>query len=350
MDEELRGMRATGGGATALGVDYGLNRTGLAVSAGGIAPRPLDVVGSKPIDKLVEEVVRRAVKERADVIVVGLPVPPNMTAAQAAGLARAPRRKKSAKDSRGDSRQAEMHPNARLARVDVAVLAARPFRAVDDLEDWLGADGLKRELTKHKMKAGGTARERAERLWRLIDARGVLNDVPARFFPGNARGKDEAMRTALANDAETRRLSVARDDPRAVSVARETSRGAFKGPEKDAIEKKPLTKHRPPRETHVMCRRFAERVADAAAALDVPIPVELYDESRTSLQAGLAVEASRGARGAAASLCESRRDSAGGRQAARLDDVAAALLLERYFKKDHGPALPVKPKREFESS
>ena len=43
------------------------------------------------------------------------------------------------------------------------------------------------------------------------------------------------------------------------------------------------------------------RVA-AAAALDVPIPVELYDESRTSLQASLAVEASRGARGAAASL------------------------------------------------
>ena len=39
-------------------------------------------------------------------------------------------------------------------------------------------------------------------------------------------------------------------------------------------------------------------VADAAAALDVPIPVELYDESRTSLQASLAVEASRGARGA----------------------------------------------------
>jgi RNase H-fold protein (predicted Holliday junction resolvase) len=86
---------------------------------------------------------------------------------------------------------------------------------------------------------------------------------------------------------------------------------------------------------HVLCRRFAERVADAAAALDVPIPVELYDESRTSLQASLAVEASRGARGAAASL----------RPEARLDDVAAALLLERYFRKDRGPALPVKPMR-----
>ena len=73
----------------------------------------------------------------------------------------------------------------------------------------------------------------------------------------------------------------------------------------------------------------------SAAALDVPIPVELYDESRTSLQAGLAVEASRGARGAAASL----------RPEARLDDVAAALLLERYFRKDRGPALPVKPIR-----
>ena len=77
-------MRAASGGATALGVDYGMNRTGIAVSAGGIAPRPLDVVASKPIDALVREVVHRALKERVDVIVVGLPVPPNMTAAQAA--------------------------------------------------------------------------------------------------------------------------------------------------------------------------------------------------------------------------------------------------------------------------
>ena len=77
-------MRAASGGATALGVDYGMNRTGIAVSAGGIAPRPLEVVASKPIDALVREVVHRALKERVDVIVVGLPVPPNMTAAQAA--------------------------------------------------------------------------------------------------------------------------------------------------------------------------------------------------------------------------------------------------------------------------
>ena len=38
----------------------------------------------------------------------------------------------------------------------------------------------------------------------------------------------------------------------------------------------------------------------------MPIPVELYDESRTSLQASLAVEASRGARGAAASSAPKR--------------------------------------------
>jgi putative Holliday junction resolvase len=97
MDEELRGMRAACGGATALGVDYGLNRTGFAVSAGGVAPRPLNVVDSKPIDVLVKETVRMAIKERADVIVVGLPVPPNMTAAQAAGLERAPRMKRKKK-------------------------------------------------------------------------------------------------------------------------------------------------------------------------------------------------------------------------------------------------------------
>jgi hypothetical protein len=192
MDEELRGMRAACGGATALGVDYGMNRTGFAVSAGGVAPRPLNVVDSKPIDVLVKETVRIAIKERADVIVVGLPVPPNMTAAQAAGLERAPRMKR--KKSLGSESPT---PESRLARVDVATLMAKRFRCIEDLEDWLGADGLARELAKHGMKAGGTKRERAERLEKLIDAGGVLNDVPSRFFPGNANGKRLAVRRAL---------------------------------------------------------------------------------------------------------------------------------------------------------
>ena len=326
MDEELRGMRAASGGATALGVDYGMNRTGIAVSAGGIAPRPLDVVASKPIDALVREVVHRALKERVDVIVVGLPVPPNMTAAQAAA-ARAPRRRKKFFDNQSSSDGERLR-----ARVDVATLASRRFRDANDLESWLGADGLKRELAKHKMKAGGTPRECSERLFALIARRGVLNDVPARFFPGNARGKREAVRFAMEKH-------IGDDGVRAdVTVPTDVSSVARDGgdvPKAGASQKKKKKNSRPPRETHVLCRRFAERVADAAAALDVPIPVELYDESRTSLQASLAVEASRGARGAAASL----------RPEARLDDVAAALLLERYFRKDRGPALPVKPMR-----
>ena len=317
MDEELRGMRAASGGATALGVDYGMNRTGIAVSAGGIAPRPLEVVASKPIDALVREVVHRALKERVDVIVVGLPVPPNMTAAQAAA-ARAPRRRKKFFDNQSSSDGERLR-----ARVDVATLASRRFRDANDLESWLGADGLKRELAKHKMKAGGTPRECSERLFALIARRGVLNDVPARFFPGNARGKREAVRFAMEKQRTIHRDDGVREDVTVLSEA-----GARK-------QKKKKKNSRPPREMHVLCRRFAERVADAAAALDVPIPVELYDESRTSLQAGLVVEASRGARGAAASL----------RPEASLDDVAAALLLERYFRKDRGPALPVKPMR-----
>ena len=146
-------MRAASGGATALGVDYGMNRTGIAVSAGGIAPRPLDVVASKPIDALVREVVHRALKERVDVIVVGLPVPPNMTAAQAAA-ARAPRRRKKSAVIQSSSDGERLR-----ARVDVATLASRRFRDANDLESWLGADGLKRELAKHKMKAGGTPRD-----------------------------------------------------------------------------------------------------------------------------------------------------------------------------------------------
>ena len=340
MDEELRGMRAASGGATALGVDYGMNRTGIAVSAGGIAPRPLEVVASKPIDALVREVVHRALKERVDVIVVGLPVPPNMTAAQAASE-RASRRslKKKAAEEKVPIQSSSDGERLR-ARVDVATLASRRFRDASDLESWLGADGLKRELAKHKMKAGGTPRECSERLFSLIARRGVLNDVPARFFPGNARGKREAVRFAMEKQrtigvdgvpssdvtvAGADVSSVACDDGGDVSEAGASER-------QKTFKKK---NSRPPRRMHVLCRRFAERVADAAAALDVPIPVELYDESRTSLQAGLAVEASRGARGAAASL----------RPEARLDDVAAALLLERYFRKDRGPALPVKPIR-----
>lgn len=324
MDEELRGMRAASGGATALGVDYGMNRTGIAVSAGGIAPRPLEVVASKPIDALVREVVHRAIKERVDVIVVGLPVPPNMTAAQAASE-RASRRSLKKKSAEEKVPIQSSSDGERLrARVDVATLASRRFRDASDLESWLGADGLKRELAKHRMKAGGTPRECSERLFSLIARRGVLNDVPARFFPGNARGKREAVRFAMENQRTIHRDDGVRENVTVLSEA-----GARKQNEK---KKK---NSRPPREMHVLCRRFAERVADAAAALDVPIPVELYDESRTSLQAGLAVEASRGARGAAASL----------RPEASLDDVAAALLLERYFRKDRGPALPVKPIR-----
>ena len=323
MDEELRGMRAASGGATALGVDYGMNRTGIAVSAGGIAPRPLEVVASKPIDALVREVVHRAIKERVDVIVVGLPVPPNMTAAQAAS-ARASRRSLKKKSAEEKVPIQSSSDGERLrARVDVATLASRRFRDASDLESWLGADGLKRELAKHRMKAGGTPRECSERLFSLIARRGVLNDVPARFFPGNARGKREAVRFAMEKQRTIHRDDGVREDVTVLSEA-----GARKQKEKKKNS-------RPPREMHVLCRRFAERVADAAAALDVPIPVELYDESRTSLQAGLAVEASRGARGAAASL----------RPEASLDDVAAALLLERYFRKDRGPALPVKPIR-----
>ena len=146
-------MRAASGGATALGVDYGMNRTGIAVSAGGIAPRPLDVVASKPIDALVREVVHRALKERVDVIVVGLPVPPNMTAALAAAA-------RALEAEEKVSRYSVFLDGERLrARVDVATLASRRFRDANDLESWLGADGLKRELAKHKMKAGGTPRD-----------------------------------------------------------------------------------------------------------------------------------------------------------------------------------------------
>ena len=338
MDEELRGMRASSGGVTALGVDYGINRTGLAVSAGGIAPRPLDVIPSKPTDTLVRAIVDIAMRERADVIVVGLPVPANLTLEQAAGVTRTPRRRKSP-IAADDGNRRVTNPNERLAQVDVSVLLGKRFRSVEDVEDWLGLDGLFRELSKHKMKASGALGERSARLWRLLEARGVLNDVPSRMFPKSSAGKRSAMERAweitdLELSAEGRSKDLEGGPPAASS---ETLRG---GSKEKTNEKKT---RRPPLQMHLLCRRFAEGIADAC-----DVPVELYDESLTSLQADLAVETSRAARGAATArgaTAALRKGSVHRQESARVDDVAAALLLERYFAKNHGTPVAVPPLR-----
>lgn len=61
--------------ARVLGVDFGTRRTGVAVSALGLAPRPLEVLDSRGsyLD-LATRILALAAQQRVDGIVVGLPV------------------------------------------------------------------------------------------------------------------------------------------------------------------------------------------------------------------------------------------------------------------------------------
>uniref|UniRef100_A0A7I4BRM2 YqgF/RNase H-like domain-containing protein n=1 Tax=Physcomitrium patens TaxID=3218 RepID=A0A7I4BRM2_PHYPA len=72
---ECNAQRARGGervrGHT-VGVDLGDAKTGLAISLGGYAPRPLTVVRQRG-DKLLETILQVGIRERADEFVVGLP-------------------------------------------------------------------------------------------------------------------------------------------------------------------------------------------------------------------------------------------------------------------------------------
>ena len=62
--------------------------------------------------------------------------------------------------------------------------------------------------------------------------------------------------------------------------------------------------------------------------------MRMYDESLTSKRAALAVEASRGARGLATGFGTDEH----------VDDVAAAILLERYFARECGEPIDVPPR------
>jgi hypothetical protein len=82
------------------------------------------------------------------------------------------------------------------------------------------------------------------------------------------------------------------------------------------------------------------------APLHHGLPVKMYNEAHTSQEAELNVEASRGARGLG--LNRSGGGGGGGGAAAavgaHLDDVAAAILLERYFAQRHGPPVDIPPR------
>eukprot|EP00899_Mesostigma_viride_P019329 jgi/Mesvir1/27398/Mv07202-RA.2 len=59
-----------------LGIDYGAKRTGIAVTCGGLAPRPLTVLTETDAGRLIEGIIAIAEEERADEIVVGFPRKP----------------------------------------------------------------------------------------------------------------------------------------------------------------------------------------------------------------------------------------------------------------------------------
>ncbi len=57
-----------------IGVDYGLTRTGIAISTGGYRPRPLAVLSNLNTTELSSTVVNYVISEQATNIVFGLPL------------------------------------------------------------------------------------------------------------------------------------------------------------------------------------------------------------------------------------------------------------------------------------
>lgn len=59
-----------------LGIDFGLVRTGLALSDPlGVTCRPLDVINESDPERLIDEILARVAREEVSAVVVGLPRP-----------------------------------------------------------------------------------------------------------------------------------------------------------------------------------------------------------------------------------------------------------------------------------
>jgi putative Holliday junction resolvase len=75
-------------GVKSLGVDYGLVRTGIAVTVG-YNPTPLQILVESNVTRVAEMVAQIAYRERSDQIIVGLPLHKNGTEAEQTSLTRA---------------------------------------------------------------------------------------------------------------------------------------------------------------------------------------------------------------------------------------------------------------------
>ena len=62
-----------------IGIDYGLSRTGLAITTGGYRPRPLTILSDLQTTELITTIVNYVISERATNIVLGLPLNKNGT-------------------------------------------------------------------------------------------------------------------------------------------------------------------------------------------------------------------------------------------------------------------------------
>lgn len=74
-------------GVKSIGVDYGLARTGIAVTVG-YNPKPLGIISEPNVTLVVNEVVHYCRSERANQVVVGLPLHKNGTEAEQSNITR----------------------------------------------------------------------------------------------------------------------------------------------------------------------------------------------------------------------------------------------------------------------
>lgn len=80
-------MLGTGIQKPTLGIDYGGQRVGVAVSVG-FAPRPIDVLSHGTIESLIERILALASQEQVARIVVGLPLNADGTEGEQANVTR----------------------------------------------------------------------------------------------------------------------------------------------------------------------------------------------------------------------------------------------------------------------
>ena len=72
-----------------LGVDYGLSRTGIAITTGGYRPRPLAILSGLNATQLSAAIVDYAIAEQASNVVLGLPLHKNGTDSEQSDITRA---------------------------------------------------------------------------------------------------------------------------------------------------------------------------------------------------------------------------------------------------------------------